>query len=484
MNRIILAGLFVGALVLGFAGTVSAEVDVQSELATMKARIAELEGAKQQSWLNERRAEEVKSLIREVLADAETRASLLENGMYAGHDGKHFFLKSADGGFLMNISGQIQIRHIWNNQDGQRDSDNSETSITSDDNDTGFAIRRAKLKFSGHIADPRIKYAIQLAVSQENNTVSADLIKIGYQLTDTIAIWGGEDKAPFLREEITDSKYQLAIERSYANELFTADTVQGVWAVWEPHDQVKVVASINDGFNSGNGSTNPFLFTQTNLGETTGSQDEDRDTSKLFNEDGTDFAITARVDVRLDGEWSQMKDFSSWSGEELAIFIGAALHYEVGETGDGFFNNDFFAWTIDGSIESNGWSLFASFMMNTTDLDDGAPASFEDYDLWTAVVQGAYNIPMGEDSLEPFIRWEHIDFDGLITDIGANSEDEIDLLTFGANWYLQGHNAKVSFDVVWAFDPLPLGNSSTHLLADAASSDDQIALRTQFQLLF
>ena len=96
MNRITLAGLYVGALLSRVTGTVSADADVQSELSSLKTRIAELEGAQKQSWLNERRAEEVKNLIREVLSDAETRASLLENGMYAGHDGSSAAVRSME----------------------------------------------------------------------------------------------------------------------------------------------------------------------------------------------------------------------------------------------------------------------------------------------------------------------------------------------------------------------------------------------------
>ncbi len=474
------AGLWVGALVMVISGTAFAENnsgDVQAELDALKTRIAELENTRQQTWLNERRAEEVKNLIREVLADAETRASLLENGMYAGHDGTTFFLKSADGGFLMNIDGQIQVRFIFNSRDDSGD----------DDGEAGFEVRRAKIQFSGHIADPRIKYALRLAVNPRDNEVFADRIVIGYQLTDTLFIWAGEDKAPFLREELTSSRSQLAIERSYANEIFTLDKVQGIGLKWNAHDRVKVQAMISDGMRSADQSGDfPFaanLFTQAEL-DGVGPQDEDRDTSKLFNEDAADFAITARVDVLLAGQWSQMKDFSSWSGEELAVFVGAALHIEEGETGDAFFNNDFISWTVDASVEYNGWNGFIAIMGMTTDLDGNAPAGFREYDLFGIVLQGGYNIPIGENSVEPFIRWEFIDFDNAVTASGINNEDEVNLITFGANFYLDGHNAKASLDVVVATDPIPFGSPATHLLPDALGEDGQVVLRTQFQLLF
>ena len=80
----------VGSLLIGLAGTVyaggasSPEADLQSQLATLKARLAELEAKQNGTWLNERRAQEVKSLVREVLSDADTRASLLSDGLTAG----------------------------------------------------------------------------------------------------------------------------------------------------------------------------------------------------------------------------------------------------------------------------------------------------------------------------------------------------------------------------------------------------------------
>ena len=42
-----------------------------------------------------------------MIADAESRASLLEGGLTAGHDGSNFYLSSADGQYLMQIFEQL-----------------------------------------------------------------------------------------------------------------------------------------------------------------------------------------------------------------------------------------------------------------------------------------------------------------------------------------------------------------------------------------
>ena len=185
----------------------------------------------------EARSQQVKGLVHEVLADADTRASLLENGLDAGHNGKRFFLASSDGGFLMEISGQIQVRYVYNNRSRNGGGE------VDDENEGGFEVRRAKLKFAGHIASPRLFYKLKLSVSRSDNEVEAQTIVIGYKLTDELKIWGGEFKAAFLREESTSSSRQLAAERSVINEIFTVGYVQGVGIKWKGGDVFKVRGS-------------------------------------------------------------------------------------------------------------------------------------------------------------------------------------------------------------------------------------------------
>ena len=86
--------LMASVLLVSLAAQVRAEpnADLQARLERAETRIAELERAEQETWLNERRAEEVKALVREVMADADARASLLVGGGTAGHNGKNFFI--------------------------------------------------------------------------------------------------------------------------------------------------------------------------------------------------------------------------------------------------------------------------------------------------------------------------------------------------------------------------------------------------------
>lgn len=86
-----------GSLLIAVSGSVYAQAvadsdsNLRAELTVLKARLAELEAKQDDTWLDQRRTEQVKALIHDVLSDADTRASLLADGVTAGHDGKDSF---------------------------------------------------------------------------------------------------------------------------------------------------------------------------------------------------------------------------------------------------------------------------------------------------------------------------------------------------------------------------------------------------------
>lgn len=114
---------------------------LMAEVAALKAQVAQLSAG--EDWLTEQRADEIRGLVQDVLSDADTRASLLQSGMTAGWD-KGFFLASSDGNFKLKLSGLVQVRFNYNNQDDS----------PVDDDRWGFENRRTRLKFAGHVVDP------------------------------------------------------------------------------------------------------------------------------------------------------------------------------------------------------------------------------------------------------------------------------------------------------------------------------------------
>ncbi len=410
----------------------------QEQLKQFKLEVQRLRADRNENWLTERRAEEIKTLIREVLSDADTRASMMSNGVYAGHDGKKFFLASEDGTFKLTISGHMQFRFIVNSRRGSG----------ADDLESGFQLRRTKLAFAGHIGDPKLTYKIVVSASRVTGVVGLEDFIIGYQLNDNWKIMVGEMKLPFLLEELISSSMQLAVDRSSVTEYFTLDRGQGIQFAYS-NGNIRGAFMISDGANS-----------------------EGVD----FQSDATDIAFTGRIQFKLMGDWKQMSDFVAWLGKDPAAFVGAAIHHEIGETGTPGANNDFTVWTVDGLVKVDGWTLMAA--INGLSTENEAAADFDDLGI---LLQIAY---MATDQLQPFVRWEHLDVD---------KGTEMDLVTAGANYFFKNHNAKLTVDVVYGVDPLvgaPARALNSHvssglgLRTDAARKDGQVALRTQFQLKF
>ena len=415
---------------------------VQQTNAQLQSQVAELRSANDANWLNERRAEEVKSLVKEVLNDADTRASLLEGGMSAGHNGKNFFLASEDGSFLLKIAGQIQFRHIWAHQDN-----------ASDEDDTGFQVRRMKLKFSGHIADPKLTYAINLEGDRDGGEVSVYEVFFGYDLGNGWGLKAGTFKIPFLRQELISSSKQMGVDRSLVNEYFTlnySDQVQLAYAA----DKFKLAFSISDGANGG--------------------LDD-------IGADAVDYALALRGELLLAGTWKQFDDVTAWSGDDTGLLLGAAIFFSEGDAANSG-TADYTAWTVDASAEVGSLGLLIAYMGADIDPDSGTSVS-----PWGLLVEAGYQII--SDKLEPFIRWEFIDHD-------SASFEDLEVLTFGLNWYLRGHNAKLTTDVLWVYDgnfgsnPFGastftdgLGFSESYSAGSGAVTDDIIVWRTQFQLL-
>lgn len=402
--------------------------------AQLQTQVGQLQGNQQENWLNERRAEEVKGLVREVLADADVRSSMAEGGMTAGYN-KKFFLASEDGKFLLNVQGQVQFRYIMN----------SRPDTTGDDYEAGFQLRRTKLKFNGHVGNPKIGYQTVIAFDRNTGTGAMEEAQLSYKLADNLKLVGGRYKNPFMREELTSSSAQMAVERSYFNETFTTGFAEGVGLEWNASDAIKVAVMFNDGDGSGEVST-----------------------TKDFHNDSTDFGAGGRVDFKLAGDWGQMKDFTSWAGEDFAAFIGAGLYYERAESGVNTNYHYGVNYTIDASIESKGLSIFGALSGYNYDGDNGNG----DNDAIGAMAQIAYMVV--PDKFEPFARMEYMLFNG---------SDETKLATVGFNYYLAKHNAKFTGDVVWAMDPIN-GSSGLGLLGDTGNQDNQMAVRVQFQLLF
>ncbi len=467
MLKVVASGLALSAASIAGA----AETDLRAELEALKAtvqaqqtEIQQMRSASGESWLNERRAQEVKALIHEVLSDADTRASLAEGGMTAGYR-DHFFLASEDGNFLLQIQGQVQFRYIYNDLD---DLEGEEV-----EHEEGFSLPRVKLGFYGHIFDPKFTYGVRgLFTDADNQPFLGGSVNEGdmvleeawfaYEFADGWHLKAGQFKAPFLRDELVDSAYQQAVERSIVTDIFTTDYTQGVQVSYTT-EQWRVAAMLHDGSYAANSS---------------------------WDEDAVDMAVSARGEFLLAGNWAQFEDYAAF-GDTMGILLGAAVTWEnaAGETGatgitpvglGGAAAGDILKWTVDGSVELPelmGLNVFGAIIGLHNDEREGQT----EVDVYAAVVQaGVFVIP---GKMDVFGRYEWIDTSDL-EDLGLTDDDSLSIVTVGTNYYYKKHAAKVTLDLVWTMDEVPDGINSDLQGIYVTGEEDQWALRGQFQFLF
>ncbi|MCZ6836651.1 MAG: porin [Planctomycetota bacterium] len=386
----------------------------------------------QSEWELARR-EEIRIWIDALLSDADSRSSLLGQGLNAGWD-KHFFIQSADGDYRLEFSGQMQTQYLYNHQDDSID----------DDSRGGFQTRRLKLTFDGHLIDPSIQYKASIDIKGSKQRGSDAYITKTFE--NNLRLRVGQFKPPFLYEVLISSKRQLTVDRSLiANQRdFDQNRTLGI-ELGSTGERMKWAIMYHQGF--------------------------DTDRTSALDED-TEYAATGRVDFLLAGTWRQLGDFTSWRGDPFAARIGAAFAIEEDEYGTSTGPEvRRLGWTIDGSLEFGGSNLFGAIMGIHVSAD-GLP----DHDRYACIVQGGHFV---SDDIEIFARYEWADLD-------ESGVENLNLLTLGFNRYFSKHSLKWTTDVGYSFnaiDPL-LAVDSVGWREDSPGEDGQILIRTQFQLLF
>ncbi|MBC8522676.1 hypothetical protein H8D29_01990, partial [PVC group bacterium] len=188
------------------------------------------------NWITEARADEIRSLVSDVLADADTRSSLQGSDATAGWN-NGFFIKSSDGSFSLNFHAVLQVRAAYD--------DRNNPGAGADDSEWGFENRRTALKFGGHIFDNSWKYFIQqMRIPGRTFNLLDGLIN--HDLGDGWSMQFGKFRMPFLREEIVNYTNQLAVERTIISGPFGIGRSEGLQFGYKGDDFKFNAAIFND----------------------------------------------------------------------------------------------------------------------------------------------------------------------------------------------------------------------------------------------
>ena len=199
-----------------------------------------------------------------------------------------------------------------------------------------------------------------------------------------------------------------------------------------------------------------------------------------FGQD-TDWSVTGRLEYLLEGSWSQFNQMTSPPGSEKGVLWGIAAHAQNGErTGQAGRKQDQVGVTSDISIHMDGMTFFASGTFhNQKNLAAGIPNG----DWVGYVVQASTYMT---DTTEYFIRYEG---GGVIQDSLGNND--VNILTNGINWYLDGQGLKVTSDFGWSFGEISNGSNGAPSMSNnmvgwrtSVNQNAEWLFRTQLQLAF
>jgi len=418
----------------------------------------------------------------ELRADAAGRTSLLQAGGGSGHDGM-FHIGDASGANRLNVRGVMQFRYMADFRDS--------SAFLGTDNETtiGFQMARARLIFDGNVINENLEFRVDgdfASPANGDNTAAggaAGFDNFGvftlhnaygrYHFEGEGSGWNitwGQMKVPILYEEFGNEDWMgLAVERSIVNEFFTGGYTQGV-AFGYTSDQIAFTAGFTDGAATAN---SPYNF------QAVGNLE-------------ADFGLTGRLDWKIQGDWAQFQDMTSFRGSNVGARLGGGIHYQhMGETNPSFaatgapLAEDAFLYTVDGAYEADGWNIYAAFVGNHVEFQGAT--GFSDQDDFGVVVQGGVFLT---NDFELFGRYDGLFLDDTAPGRTTAADDSLNFLTVGGNYYFvpESHAAKFTGDIVFSFnDTLPNGggllpSNTTGVLGDA--TDGEVLLRLQMQLVF
>ena len=356
------------------------------------------------------------------------------NVITAGRGKKGFFIKDTDGNFQLNIGGRTQIRYTYKGRDKRGNSGFSTT------DQSYLEIERMRLKLTGHVLDPSLKYYFQWDGDTDKGgaftTVDAF---VQYVYSDMAKIGVGQYKAHFLRQEKTSSGKQQLVERSLANEFFNIDRVLGIWlegemATEEEGPNIFYAFAVTNGFRS--------------LNRGVGSDQVP--------------GVVGKLDFNLMGDYGYSEGDIKVSDEpSLVVGLSGAFDANNG-TGASAAQYKVYQAGTDLGFKSGGFSLQAEYMMRWLDYETTAGATDPDVAGGRSVFSHGWYAQAGfmilpEQGIELAGRAGAVygnegANDGIATEFGP-----------GINWYINGHNVKLQTDVMFFDIPADMPRQSSRL---------------------
>ena len=345
-----------------------------------------------------------------------------------------FNLIGKDSSFSMNVSARMQMLGTSN-----WDVNNGLSNPTSN-----LLVRRARLKFSGFAYSPKLKYKLELGLSNRDIGKASSFTNeapkyildavVKWNFSGNFVLWFGQTKLPGNRERVISSGDLQQVDRSLLNSRFNIDRDMGF--------------QLRHHFNL----TDTFIVKEMFAV----SQGEGRNIT-TGNLGGHQY--TSRVELLPFGKFASKGDYR---GSDLKFEptpkLAMGFTYDFNNdavknrsnqgsymTNDtGFYSTNISTVFVDAMYKHKGFSVMAEYAYR--DAED-AFAKNSDGSLTGDEVQvgNALNLQTGyllSKTLEISGRYTNIDWDSDITGKGAENQ-----YTLGLSKYIVGHKLKVQTDV-------------------------------------
>ncbi len=346
-----------------------------------------------------------------------------------------FNLVGKDSTFTMKVATRMQILSIaeW--------SEGPDGGLV--DPEQNFLVRRARLKFDGFAFSPKLKYKIELGLSNRDMSGVSEFTRntpryildavVMWNFYENFELWVGQTKLPGNIERVISSGNLQQVDRSLVNSRFNIDRDVGF--------QLRHHFNLSDN----------FLVRE----KLAFSQGEGRN---VTNGNLGGHQYTARLELLPFGSFKSKGDYSgSDLKREEKPKLMLAVNYDTNKdavktrsnlgsymTNDvGFYETDINTFFFDGMFKYNGFSFMWEYAHR--DADDPVAKNSDGTETGDVVWVGdGLNLQTGylfDTNWEVSGRFTNINLDDIT---GRNAETQY---TLGLSKYIVGHKLKVQTDL-------------------------------------
>ena len=346
-----------------------------------------------------------------------------------------FNLVGKDSSFTMKIAMRMQILAIsnWESENGNLINPK-----------TNFLIRRARLKFDGFAYSPKLKYKIELGMSNRDISGGSEFTRntpryildavVKWNFYENFELWFGQTKLPGNIERVISSGNLQQVNRSLLNRRFNIDRDIGMQLRHQFNlsknflIREKFAFSQGEGRNVTEGNQGGFQYTGRiellPFGKFEGKGDYSG--SDLKREQTPKFMLAATYDINQDA----VKTRSN---------LGAYMFNDIG-----LYETTISTLFIDAMFKYKGFSFMGEYA--NRDAEDPLAKNADGSLTGNQVQVGSgLNLQTGylfENNWEISGRYTSIELDKNIT--GKNPENQY---TLGLSKYIVGHKLKVQTDL-------------------------------------